>query len=97
MHSNKHRAQNTVVHNIYTQKPKVCFFIMILRFAFKRAASKRTFYVSKRTFAVSKRTFAVSERIVFPRDMSCLGGEIDMFSWLKRNVWLLYLQCEPWY
>ena len=46
--------------------------------------------VSKRTFAVSKRTFAVSERIVFPRDMSCLGDEIDMFSWLKRNVWLLY-------
>ena len=52
--------------------------------------SKRTFYVSKRTFAVSKRTFAVSERILFPRDMSCLGDEIDMFSWLKRNVWLLY-------
>ena len=46
--------------------------------------------VSKRTFYVSKRTFAVSEHIVFPRDMSYLGDEIDMFSWLKRNVWLLY-------
>ena len=54
------------------------------------AVSKRTFYVSKRTFAVSKRTFAVSERVVFPRDMPCLGDEIDMFSWLKRNIWLLY-------
>ena len=31
---------------------------------------------------------AVSKRIVFPRDMSCLGDEIDMLSWLKRNVWL---------
>ena len=42
------------------------------------------------TFAVSKRTFAVSERNVFARHMSCLGDEINMFSWLKRNVWLLY-------
>ena len=41
--------------------------------------------VSKRTFYVSKRTFAVSKRIVFPRDMSCLDDEIDMFSWLKKE------------
>ena len=31
-----------------------------------------------------------SRRLGFLRDMSCLGDEIDMFSWLKRNVWLLY-------
>ena len=54
-----------------------------LRSSLRRAVSKRTFYVSKRTFAVS-------ERIVFPHDMSCLGDEIDMFSRLKRDVWLLY-------
>ena len=68
-----------------------------LHSSLRRAVSKRTFYVSKRTFAVSKRTFAVSKRTfavskrtVLPRDMSCLGDEIDMFSCLKRNVWLLY-------
>ena len=75
-----------------------------LRSSVRRAVSKRTFYVSKRafavskrafavskrTFAVSKRTFAVSKRVVFPRDMSCLADEIVIFSWLKRNVWLLY-------
>ena len=61
-----------------------------LHSSLRRAVSKRTFYVSKRTFYVSKRTFAVSKRTVLPRDMSCLGDEIDMFSCLKRNVWLLY-------
>ena len=61
-----------------------------LRSSLRRAVSKRTFYVSKRTFAVSKRTFAVSETYCFSTCMSCLGDEIDMFSRLKGNVWLLY-------
>ena len=62
---------------------KISVYYCNLHSSLRRAVSKRTFYVSKRTFAVSKRT-------VLPRDMSCLGDEIDMFSCLKRNVWLLY-------
>ena len=71
-----------------TQITSVCdgvisLFLVLLRFAFKRAVSERTFYVSKRTFAVS-------ERIVFPRDMSCLGDEIDMFVVEKECLAFIY-------